>query len=71
MCGCLLHVPSWGPGLQLRHVPQLGIKLVTLWFTACAQSTELHQPGLGFFGLFVCFGFRFAGTLDTEIHPSQ
>ena len=28
MCGCL----SCGPGLQPRHVPWLGIKLVTLWF---------------------------------------
>ena len=21
MCGCLLHAPYWGPGLQPRHVP--------------------------------------------------
>ena len=21
MCGCLLHTPYWGPGLQPRHVP--------------------------------------------------
>ena len=33
MCGCLLHTPYWGPGLQPRHVPWLGIKPVTLWFT--------------------------------------
>ena len=25
--------PLWGPSLQPRHVPWLGIKLVTLWFT--------------------------------------
>ena len=24
--------PYWGPGRQPRHVPQLGIKPVTLWF---------------------------------------
>ena len=36
--------PHWGPGLQPRHVPWLGIEPVTQ--TACAQSTELHQPGL-------------------------
>ena len=49
MCGCLSHVPHWGPGmpgLQPRHVPLLGIELETLWFTAHTQSTELHQPGL-------------------------
>ena len=38
--------PQWGPGLQPTHVPQLGIELATLWFKACAQSTELHQLGL-------------------------
>ena len=45
VCGCLWRGPHWGPGLQPRHVPLLGIKPATLWFTACAQSTELHQPG--------------------------
>ena len=24
MCGCLLGVPYWGPGLQPRHVPWTG-----------------------------------------------
>ena len=32
MCGCLLCTPNWGPSLQPRHVPWLGIKPVTLWF---------------------------------------
>ena len=31
MCGCFSHTPNWGPGLQLRHVPWLGIKPATLW----------------------------------------
>ena len=44
--GCLSSILFWGPGPQPRHVPWLGIELVTLWFTACAQSTELHQSGL-------------------------
>ena len=30
MCDCLLHAPSWGPGLQPRHVLWVGIKLATL-----------------------------------------
>ena len=30
MCGCLLCAPYWGPGLQPRHVPCLGIELATL-----------------------------------------
>ena len=41
MCGCYSCTLYWG----LRHVPWLGIEPVTLWFTAHAQSTELHQPG--------------------------
>ena len=28
----LSRAPNWGPGLQPRHVPWLGIQLVTLWF---------------------------------------
>ena len=31
MCGCLSHALNWGPGPQPRHVPWLGIKLMTLW----------------------------------------
>ena len=45
MCGCFSCCPYWGPGLQPRHESQLGIEPVTLWFEACTQSTELHQPG--------------------------
>ena len=30
--GCLSHAPNWGPGLQPRHVPWLGIKPATFWF---------------------------------------
>ena len=45
MCGCLSCGPHWGPGLQPRHVPGLGIEPTTLWFAARAQFTELHQPG--------------------------
>ena len=33
MCGCLSCTPNWGPGPQSRHMPWLGIKLATLWFT--------------------------------------
>ena len=46
MCGCLLWALYWEPGPQPRHVPWLGIELVTLWLTAHAQSTELHQTRL-------------------------
>ena len=33
LCGCLSHAPYWRPGQQPRHVPWLGIKPATLWFT--------------------------------------
>ena len=29
MSGCLMHAPYWGPGLKPRHVPWLGIELVS------------------------------------------
>ena len=32
MCGCLSHIPYWGPGRQPRQVPWLGIELATLCF---------------------------------------
>ena len=40
MCGCFLCTPYWGPAPQLRHVPWLGIKLATLWFTG---SHSIHS----------------------------
>ena len=46
ICGCLSRGLHWAPGPQPRHVSWLGIEPATLWFTACPQSTELHQPGL-------------------------
>ena len=33
ICGCLSCIPYWWRGLQPRHVPWLGIELVTPWFT--------------------------------------
>ena len=45
MCGCLSHTPYWGPGLQPRHVPWLGIEPRPFGSQAGAQSTEPHQPG--------------------------
>ena len=32
-CGCLSCAPHWGPSLQPRLVPWLGIKPATPWFT--------------------------------------
>ena len=37
--------PTGGCGPQPRHGSWPGIEPATLWFTACAQSTELYQPG--------------------------
>ena len=38
--------PYWGPGPQPRHVPWLGIKQDTLWFTdPLVQFTEPHNQG--------------------------
>ena len=32
ICNCLSRAPYWGPSLQPRHVPWLGVSLATLWF---------------------------------------
>ena len=32
LIGYLLYIPNWGPALQPRHVPWLGIELATYWF---------------------------------------
>ena len=38
---CLLHVPTWGPGLQQRHVPSLtGIEIATFRFVGDTPPTE-------------------------------
>ena len=39
LCGCLSHAPHWGPGSQPRHVPWLGVKMVTLCF---AGQRSIH-----------------------------
>ena len=41
--GCLSQAPSWGPGLQPRPVPWLGIKPATFWF-ASLPSTHWATP---------------------------
>ena len=46
MCGCLSHAPSWGPGLWPRHLPWLGIKLATPWFTGWRLSHWATRAGL-------------------------
>ena len=55
MCGCLSRTPYWGPGLQPRHVPWLGIELVTLWFTGW-HSIHWATPAMAvFYRFFINF----------------
>ena len=61
MCGFLLHTPYWGPDLQPKHVPWLGIKPATFafagwhsihWATAArANSQLLKRKAILFFQL--------------------
>ena len=50
MCGCLSCAPYWGPGLYPRHVPWLGIELVTLWLTDW-HSIHWASPARAEFGV--------------------
>ena len=61
MCGCVLHTPHWGPGLQPRHVPWLGIEPMTLWFTGwhsihwATPSRALHLFFIQYFFILLHF----------------
>ena len=54
VCGCPSRGPHWGSGPQPRHVPWLGIKLATLWFTAHAQSMSYTSQGSITFLILTC-----------------
>ena len=43
LISCLLHTPNWGPGLQPRHVPWLGIETTTFWCIGWC-SNQLSHP---------------------------
>ena len=45
--GCLSHASYQGPGLQLRHMPPLGIEPATFYFSSRTgtQATEPQEPG--------------------------
>ena len=53
ICGCLLHVPYWGPGLQPSMFnPRLGIGPATLWFLG-QHSTLSHTSQRRMWRVFV------------------
>ena len=52
ICGCLLHAPYWGPGLQPRHVSWLGIELAILWF-AGQRSICWATPARAIFSIMI------------------
>ena len=52
--GCLLPACDWGPGPQPRHVPWLGIKLVTFWFSGQSYIHWATRPGLLVYILSTC-----------------
>ena len=59
LIGCLLHAPNWGSGLQPRHMPWPGIKLVTFWFTGQCSihwgTPARPRPRPWLFLFFLCF----------------
>ena len=54
MCGCLLCAPYWGPGLQPKHVPWLGIEPATLWFTS-RRPTHWATPARAYQSYFYLY----------------
>ena len=47
LISCLSYHPNWGPGLQPRHVPWLGIELATFWFIG-RHSVHWTTPARAF-----------------------
>ena len=60
MCCCLSNTPYWGPVPQPKHVPWLGIKLVTLWFTG-QHSIQWATPAraIGNCGVFIYYYYYY------------
>ena len=58
-CGCLVQAPNWGPRLQPRHVPWLGIKPVTLWF---AGQHSIHWATPARAEIYIIFPLLLFGT---------
>ena len=70
MYGCLSCVPHWGPGLQPRHVPWLGIELATFWFTGLRSvhcTTPARPPTVLTYPT-KFDGFLFGATVDPANH---
>ena len=57
VCGCLLHTPNWGPGLQPRCVPWQGITPATLWFTGQHSVHWATLPGAERLFMYACCSF--------------
>ena len=64
MCGCLSHIPYWGPGPQPGYVPWLGIKPGNLWFTGW-HSMHWATPARALFDVFWCYILRWWTFKDT------
>ena len=43
MCGCLSCASYWGPGPQPRHVPWVGMKPATFWFSGWHSLSHTSQ----------------------------
>ena len=57
--GCLLRDSYWGPGPQPRHVPWLGIELVTLWFSGRRSIHWATAARAIFCFLYLILNFRY------------
>ena len=72
-CGCLLHAPCWGPGLQPRLMPWLGIEPRILWFTGwCSIYWATPARAISLFLNFSLFQISyFTPPFSYSIFPSS
>ena len=72
MCGCLSEAPYWGPDLQTRQGPWVGIKPATLWFTgpcSICWATPARAKDNSFLEQSICVQeFKFIGNSEWICH---
>ena len=69
VCSCLSCAPYWGPGLQPRHVPWLGIELVTLWLSGLC-SIHWNIPARALSVIFNSTATQYTCSLNGIYHPN-
>ena len=67
MRGCLSCAPYWGPGLQPRHVPWLGMEPETFWF-AGRHTIHWATPGGAKYAVHITNKVKVFNTFKSQLY---